>query len=52
MLVVFLSSSCARVTMEDNISKSDNDTVEEQAGDQNEFSMEQFDLVKTVGTGE
>ena len=54
MLLPYLSSSCARVTMEGNVSKSDsdNETAEEHVGDQIDFNLRQFDLVKTVGTGE
>ena len=54
MLLPYLSSSCARVTMEASISKSDsdNETVEEHVTDQTDFNLRQFDLVKTVGTGE
>ena len=54
MLLPYLSSSCARVTMEANVGKSDNDkeTAKEDVADQTDFNLRQFDLVKTVGTGE
>ena len=38
--------------MEDKDSKSDIAAMEEHVGDKNDFNLEHFDLVKTVGTGE
>ena len=46
-VMLSFSSSCARVTMTDNASNK-----EEHVGDQSDFEFGQFDLVKTVGTGE
>ena len=50
-VMLSFSSSCARVTMTDNASNRDNDKVGH-VGDQSDFDLGQFDLVKTVGTGE